>query len=266
MSTPEEPRPNLYAAARPETLADVGNFYAAADFAIDAVYDMQDHKAFATMLESRDIPFDDVRPEYWSALAEFSRKYCDVNVKKGLIDKRQACVINLAAASADFFAHQSKLNKDQSDLKKLSEFNGLVRDIANEYPHLPIREIIRLINQSAGMMDKRDGLIDTYATSVVLGVQHEIGFEQLLKTAGLDFDRSSTDEDLKGVDYYVVTDYRKLPIDVKASLYEVTDHNGGYNDQPCAWHNGKLVIYSMLTKADFIDDSFTVEPDALSER
>jgi hypothetical protein len=239
-----------------------------ADFAETMVFEMQDHHAFVTMLREKGIPYDDTKPEYWAAMREFSKAYCRANIENDLIADRQAKVINLVASSADFITKQLKKHKERADVATLSEFNELIRGVAQDYIGAPIIEVIRLVVEGAEKMyGHLSEEMKKLAIATVRGVQHEIGFEQLLTAAGLKFQRAGTDDDLKGIDYRVEVDGRVVPIDVKASLSEVAVLKGGYDDpRPYVMRHNTVVTYSMLTGEDFAGRSFTVKPEVLQER
>lgn len=97
---------------------------------------------------------------------------------------------------------------------------------------------------------RTQGYFHTIAREAIIGMRNEVGFEQVLIAAGIEYEEGDEDADAHGGDYII----DNVPIDIKAS--ELTAENArrkaeksGYDSSTIIWpqinfedFNGKLVL------------------------
>jgi hypothetical protein len=280
--------------------SDVDSTLEAAD---DRFYDLQDQPDFAHALAESRIDINDAsvhgNPAYWLCFANYTRRACQIEGRNPNADDSQLIATELFA-EAPIFGHYEQLLQGTKSLpgSKFNEaldfvigYNSHLLEFAGKHLDVPRKELASQIRDHASVLEKipNFGKGDVIG-GAVRGVQHEVGFEQLLQGAGIEFMRGSNEDDGEGVDYWILHADKEIPVDVKASLHEVLQVSNGpvnrqyvasgsealpdksdetveeYANQPYVIKGGRAIVYSLLTDSDFKDGTFRLSPEVAAKR
>lgn len=121
--------------------------------------------------------------------------------------------------------HRKKARRSERlpHLWKMAEFNHSVKDLVDENPRLQFRDVMGFMlsmnQQIHGRHD--DHIFKEGIRKTLNGMRQELAAEQMFgHIEGLEYDYSTTDEDLKGGDFFVsLNGSEYVPIDIKASEF-----------------------------------------------
>ena len=218
-------------------------------------------------------PYDDMdKASYWSVLADFTKERVGMmREKRG--ENVQVSSLELMAATPQFLFAQNALNRNDyselsfDDAKNIaSEFNGLIRRFAGNYPHTKALEL------TAAMIGVGNGTIENEAVlkgakqsldGVIKGAQHEHGFKQIVEASGHTFTEANREQDRRGIDGTIDENTPwQIYVDVKASLRAVQEYG---SDKGYALRPGRQVIMYSLLKEEEFKETFVISP-AIAER
>lgn len=239
----------------------------------ELIRDIQDSPAFAKELEANGIPFDDTSSGYW----EIVRSVTERSIKLGeyVDNKSLLSVTRIAAATPDAAYKQFYLdNAEEYNLDaatcysfkyELSIFNDRLRDYIAENLDTPFQSFSLLLTESASKGIDRS-LIQSVAAGMKVclkGIRTEIGLEQKAAAAGLPFRRSTTDEDMKGIDYVI----DGVKVDVKSSLHDIVAASHNSSPDKAYFIKGvKATIFPFDYPTDYVGDSFRIDESVLQNR
>lgn len=247
--------------------------------ASESVIDIQDNKGFASFLEMHNIPYDDTLEEYWDAVQVVGNRLIElkqVMTEDGTTDAFKLAVgapnvmfkeLALAANEEQF----KKTKKDIFDQKTRSEyvevagkFNDDIRDFVSHRLDLNISTFTKLLTEAAevGIAPEFVRKSAEITKQVVLGIRTELGFEQKMQAAGVQFRRGTPEEDAKGIDYVV----EGVPIDVKSSLHKLLETGTPNESRPYFIKNGKVTLFPYDYDTDYQNNTFRIKQDVLELR
>lgn len=105
-------------------------------------------------------------------------------------------------------------------IRELSDFNSSLKDLIDTNPKLGFKQTSHFFTSMANGMysGQYNELVKRELEYGLMGMRHEIAAEQIMGYLDVDYREATTNEDLKGVDFYVSLDGRReFGIDIKAS-------------------------------------------------
>ncbi|MGH7240912.1 MAG: hypothetical protein ACREGB_01290 [Candidatus Saccharimonadales bacterium] len=222
-------------------------------------------------------PGDTNDPNYWRAFATYGYNYAaSVRTEQGPSLEMDAFeVLSTAPAYAfeQYGLHHSGFNsyeERESARQTTSYFNGLIRAFGENYPDARAADVLmslaKVVNGSISNPTIRQEA-SNQLKATVRGAQHELGFGQILKAAGVRFMPATLEQDLSGIDY-VVDDGRgrALFVDVKASLSEVEARgSAGVFAVKREKNSHRIVMFSMLRDEEF-GGTFSISAQTATEK
>ena len=154
--------------------------------------------------------------------------------------------------------------------RKVAEFNHAVKDMIDSNSTLTFNEVktfILSMNQAINGRQASGPELEYEVSSLLVGMSHEIAFEQMLGfMPGVEYEEATIDDDLHGADFLVSIDNSPMtPIDVKASQSAVRHKKAkaaenGYTANGAVWShidnkdfNGSFRIPNNLAKTRSVD-------------
>lgn len=152
--------------------------------------------------------------------------------------------------------------------RQVIAFNHALKDMIDNNPSLDFNDVLLLVNSMyAGMhsdtfaklslQEHQAALerLDSSVRSTLNGMRHEIGYEQIigaLQRQGIDIDyEPTTDEDeLRGVDMFIILNGVRFSIDIKASRRK-TEETRANSRRP------NRIVQSHISNADFLSNGVT---------
>ncbi|HEY8886509.1 MAG TPA: hypothetical protein VIM31_03370 [Candidatus Microsaccharimonas sp.] len=164
--------------------------------------------------------------------------------------------------------HQHAHHKEKLPaLRKISEFNHAVKDMVDANPSLTFDEVLSFIlsmNQSINGNNNTSYNFEEEVKQVLVGMSHEIAFEQMLGyMPDIEYKEATIEDDLAGTDMFVsMNGSPMVSIDIKASLVRAQHAKDkalylGYNPD--------RIIWSRLSNRDF-NGFFRIPQDVAEER
>lgn len=253
-----------------------------------------DQKEFANLLGQNKI--DDIRDirtsEYWMLYRDYVKDRIDylrseAEKKNTPLNEKKTDFLEVLANSPLFITSQEKLNtirpkikesgfralSDQekkeyeASLRNVTQFNNMLRNFGHKYNP----KIDQLKECLAEMFvyfvpENEQPVCNDYLLAALRGARHELGFQQLLTLAGIEYVPGTNDDDIKGIDLRIrEPGFPELRVDIKASKRGVEEYghgNGFVSIRP----DGKLALLSPFDDKDFEDDRFYVSPEILEKK
>lgn len=172
-------------------------------------------------------------------------------------------------------SHPSKHNEKTFYLKKVIEFNHALKDMVDRNPRLGFSDVTRFTTQAYSLMNVKEiqslspearqdrlGWFQNAIRRSSNGMRHEIGFEQILGSLDdIDYDETTVEGEIEGIDFYVSLNGNEFGVDVKSSPTKakqkcLQQRNDGYRPN---------AIWSHLDDRDF-GNSFRVSPELASQK
>lgn len=116
-----------------------------------------------------------------------------------------------------------------SDIEKTIDFNTALRDIIDHNQKLSPRQLIQFINQSFhlsyGQTDAQ--FVEQAAQECIIGMQNEVGFEQIVSLIpGLEYRNSTKEEEIaSGADMFIEYMGKTIPVDIKSRENKAAELN-----------------------------------------
>ena len=207
-------------------------------------------------------------PEYCSALSDYVQGRVAMSREKDG-DSLTMTTLGLLAATPNYLYHQKALNLAReanqrppyNSLVAVSSFNGLVRNLATNYPEAKVSDMSAALKQMALFFKLPEDVSTPGLQSInklLVGAQHETGYGQILAASDHQYRSATTAEDLNGIDYVIDEDTDLLTIDVKASLAKIK-REGVTNTSFVCHQSGKVTMWSGLQTEQF-GDKFYIHP------
>lgn len=159
--------------------------------------------------------------------------------------------------------HHEKLRP----LRKVAEFNHAVKDMIDNNPSLQFTEVLNFImnmNQQINGNPEHGHAFEDQVRGILVGMRHEIAFEQMLGyMPDVEYREATIEEDLQGADIFVsLNNSPMVPIDVKAGAEKTQvskeqAHNRGYDSSH--------IIWSHILDEDF-NGSFRISNDVAAAK
>jgi hypothetical protein len=178
-------------------------------------------------------PADPLKAEFWRVVARCGADEAREARETGN-DSLQVTLNEIAAATPNYVFNQANLNSNgfhsrearEMAKQQAGQYNALLRSFTEKYPDTLAREVYSGFANVARICvtDKRiqtQGL-DGIWTSM-RGARQEIDFEKMLDILGEEFERSTAEEDRKGVDYKLSKG--QLQVDLKSSRNDFHNHD-----------------------------------------
>ncbi len=208
---------------------------------------------------------------YWYAMSAYVNERTTTAQENGADPLTMDALRLIAAAPATLLeAHKLSTRSfhdfhDRRHAREItSAFNGQLREFGYRYPETSVKGMTTaLLGTTAQVLPSREQrAAATYQMKAhIRGMQHELGFGQILMQANIPCRETSLSEDLKGLDYVLTigtgAKQRAIGVDVKASLSEIESH--GSNQAFAKTADNHLVIYSMIHDSEFADRFFISE-------
>jgi hypothetical protein len=207
-------------------------------------------------------PFDTDRPEYWRMVADFTQERVAGLRNRGG-DSFRLRALELVALTPAYLYGESALNQGNSSnprqrsesLRMASGFHAAVTELVRDYPDAKASELTLGLLNSVNFTIEDKGLRQSAAADIrsrIRGIQHEVGFEDILRQTGMRYRKATRAEDLQGFDYVINEGEPTVRyIDVKASLEEVAALGA---EGPVARNEkGIQVTYSMILNSELRD-------------
>lgn len=173
----------------------------------------------------------------------------------------------LFAAAPDYAIHGANLqNQDSNPLAKkaVSEFNGLLRNFVSMHPEADRDQLCSRLVEHISTSNIDNGfksIADLSETMQIVlgGIRTEVGFEQLLAYADIPFQRASTEQDLKSIDYLIPYSNKVMKIDFKSNV-----ESTGHDNLPYArLGENHYRLLRLFGPADFKSDSFKLREESM---
>jgi hypothetical protein len=261
-----------------QTAKRIKDFRKDLEFALDMIDSLQDHRGFTKdLIENADTngnqPADD-DPRYWQIFDGTVKRFLRPKPGNNLA-RRQIHLIQLMAAVPSGVYMSMKLSSKNSPLPptdrreavlETSRLNGLTREVLAGSPDVPIEYLAgAMVEAAEKLLDKRrfDAQIRLDVAKILHGARNEVAFEALLGSLNYEYRRATEDEDAKGIDYKIKIGKNWVPVDLKASRYELRSQdvddsvNFLINEK-----NGVMTLYPGITEDHFMNGSVTFTPDA----
>ena len=185
-------------------------------------------------------------------------------------DSTKTAAFTLIAAAPDYAINQARKDiygANDKNLRAVSEFNGLVRDLVTLHPEIDQDSLsARLVESvSATGIDNEftsDAELRGAMDATITGARTEAGLEQLFTHADISFRRGTTVEDLQHIDYIVPVPKKTLKIDVKSSVKGTGSDTNIY--QRVGENHYKLL--RLFGAGDFQANSFKLRPQSLEDK
>lgn len=138
-------------------------------------------------------------------------------------------------------------------LRKIAEFNHAVKDMVNSNPSLGFAEVLSFIlkmDQNINGRNTGGHEFETEVRGVLIGMRHEIAFEQILGyIPEAEYKETTVEDDLNGADILISLDNSPLTaIDIKAS-YETTQRSK--NEATWYGFDSSHIVWSHINEEDF---------------
>lgn len=227
-------------------------------------------------------PYNTDTTSYWETVETFVLARTAALRSRGQADELKLSALELVAATPNFLIHTDQIKKgdewhnasqedqDKSNASKevSSQFNTRIREFATRFPNTRVSSLETALLKSANSADlvysRLASDINNNIRRTIRGAQYEMGFGQILEAMGVNYRPShDANEDARGIDWVIGDGTRDvMRIDIKSSLTEIDKLNSGHNGTPYhtkrdAAHNGDVVLYPLLTDAQF-HDSFHI--------
>lgn len=244
----------------------------------ETVADLPTDVDFQQYIVDRDISIDSSDPLlYWEAVRDFTETQVQQQTGGSQLEKESTRVIAGLPASLTQAYYlesqgQSMRYAERRSLKEgVSDYNKLLKDFIAAHPQGSDELKATLIDAVFATMgaDSRD--FTTHAENSIdarlRGMKHEIAFAKVLESLGVSWREATVEEDLKGRDLIIDFNGREIGVDVKASLSEVTAHNGDATRSPVVYDekHDRFIIFSGFVEKDF-RGSFDVSSSTVEER
>lgn len=233
------------------------------------LYDLTFQEGFDTLREQRGISEDATdTPAYWEVAADHANQAADKARMAGQSEK-EIVLTELIASTPDFVYKQTALKQGKGQLpqeeydhyrRTTSYYNGLIREVAEQWPDLKVSQLQRHLLNAANIAVENRNVKHEAASAIeaaVTGAQHELGFAQIASRTGRKVESSTVEQDLKGIDLLTTAvDQPTLKLDIKASLYSVTKMSRDANKPFAIAKDGQITIFSLISKDEFRDKFF----------
>lgn len=180
-------------------------------------------------------------------------------------------IFNLIGNLDSFYTAQKQLDNLRSrqvprtqkepHLRKVIAFNHALKGVIDNNPSLEFDELLgfmtRMYMSANGPEHGRD--FHNEATVALIGMQHEIGAEQIIGTLdNVEYEETTVDGELDGEDMIVIIGGQAAPIDIKASP-QSAERSRQLSPNP------ERIIWSQLRNSDF-NNSFRIPYDLALEK
>ena len=248
-------------------------FRATADNLFDAQYSSEftDDYCGGTYNLEGDPTHDDLL-KFATYIAEQGKgKMAQTNERTPEMAVRELLAATPLAISDAMRIQESYLEKPELKATKLrlSHFNGLIREAASHLPQLGVDELLGHLFDAANL-GIRPADMERFGQQQlrlrVHGAQHEYGFIQLAREAGLQWQPATEEEDVdEGIDVHVWTARGKyIPVNVKAAKRQVEAHGSG-NASYAMGEDGLITITSGIHTQDY-QGRFRIPKHVLRDR
>lgn len=176
----------------------------------------------------------------------------------------------------------------ESHLRSVIRFNHAAKELINRDPAIGFSQLVGFVTNmyevqhrmelyDINIEERTEQLrwLSDKTAAVLNGMRHELGFEQILGNlydAGIEYEETSEDDELRGVDYWIEHHGQRFSVDVKASRTATTkarersrtpqqivwsrldgeDFNGGFRISPeRAQQKASAVLGDLTTAAQF---------------
>lgn len=214
-------------------------------------------------------PYNTDNPVLWEVVAEVGYKQAKQGLAEGRLTEKEAMVAELVALTPDFIFSEVLLNSgqipkhdEQRTKHRTSYFKCLIGDMVKAEPELNTKSVATALLGVARITLELPGVtIGNTLKSTIRGIQHELGFGQILGYTTCVFRPGTIAEDMHGIDYLV----DGIGVDVKASLTEIASHNKSTRQPFALKQDGNIVAYSCLKDEEFAG-RFLVAESVAQER
>jgi hypothetical protein len=160
-------------------------------------------------------------------------------------------------------SHEEKLPA----LRRLAEFNHAVKNMVDANPSLSFDEVLTFImsmNQSINGLKSSDSQFEYEVTNILVGMRHEIAFEQMLGyMPDVEYKEATIEDDLVGADIFIsINGSAMVPIDIKASQKTVQRKR---DEQIQHGYTPNHIVWSQVTNDEF-GGSFRIPHDIAQKR
>lgn len=139
-------------------------------------------------------------------------------------------------------------------LENVLKFNHALKGLIDNDPSLGFASTHFLLRQLYGALNGQEGAasFSEHARARLVGMRHEIGFEQILGTMpDIEYEEGDEMSDLAGADVDVLFRGNWIPLDIKAS--EATAQ-AARSKAAESRRNPNLIVWSQLNESDFGDN------------
>ena len=248
-------------------------------FGLQTLYKMtMDQKLQAKCEEAGIDPTDVDDPAYWRMVANHAKERVS-RLRDLTGDSLRLHAIELVASTPAYLLEQSALRRGQvtdphvsgtlkiangkrlitgsqnvtESLKIVSDYHSAMTELVQKYPDIKASELEMGLLDSVNVTIEDDEVRRAAGSEIrrrISGVQHEVGFEDILRQTGIRYRRATQIEDRQGFDFILNEgSFEVMRLDVKARLKEVTELG---SDGPIAKDDkGIYIIFSMIGDAEF---------------
>lgn len=255
----------------PETI-DLQHSFHIAEQSVVATMDSSEFKQLCN--EWRIDPTDPHKAEFWRVVARCGADEAREARQTGNTSL-QVDLNEIASATPNYAFNQANLNSNRFHSREAREmakqqagqYNALLRSFAEKHPSANAREVYSGFANVARVcvMDKRvqtQGL-DGIWTSM-RGARQEIDFEKMLNILGEKFERSTAEEDRRGVDYKLSKG--QLRVDLKSSRNDFHNHDRDADFSIENERDGQTIkILSPISKKE-LGDTMVASDEVLREK
>jgi hypothetical protein len=212
--------------------------------------------------------------KYWRIVSEFAKNRIAA-YRKSSGDNLNLRSLEIFAATPAYLFEQRALEEgkrnDSGERRQsmiaISNLHNLLVDYATDFPDVKADELsLQLLNVPNRLIRGKD--FKQWAANDlrnrVRAVQHEVGFEDMLRQSGMPYRRATGKEDASGFDFIMNEgNVMQRKLDVKASLYKL-----GRDDavSPVMLREeGVYAVYSMIVDREF-RGGFHLSNDAAREK
>lgn len=222
-------------------------------------------------------PIEDCEtPGYWRLFGSFmTEKMARAREEYG--DNPQIDAIDLMASSPSHLYDDGILKsehpatKDAVEMKKrVIEYNHRIELFARKYPETAVDKLqlamqnmfIKACNGESVSLRRS---ADQRLHDILVGLQHELGFEQILDASGRQYRHGDKEEDGNGIDYVIDNrSFNPLYVDVKSTV-EGLDRRNGSNRPFVVRGPSHVNMISLILHTDF-HNRFFIDPGLAAEK
>ncbi len=214
--------------------------------------------------------------KYAEHLAEYTGDFIEARMQDGTETPETLEKMLLIADAGPLFHAQYRLeqekldHKEERELKTLaSEYNGRLYKYMGAHPEAKFSDMTESIyKHTRHMFPRREEFVEKSIEQIARGARAEKGFKDVATQLGFGTIEGSTNEDLRGIDFFVQIPNpatgeiaKVLKVDVKSALTKVDSNNNGSDGTAYSiGKGGNVILWPGFDDNDF-DNNFTFRDD-----